>query len=233
MFKKSSRIYLAHNGLAFIVAVLLCSVVDAFSIVTIDKNSPSKHEAIHELLLLQKSLIVNFKEPIPDKNAKTGFLLVPMAPEFVAHLLEEKDGVIVSAYEDKTLVGYIILTDTTEFKELYYDETKGHFETSIDAQALEAWLAKSTVGYIEQIAVKPGYSRTGIGTELIATSKKLKPYGLIADVFIYPIKNEPSLHFFTDQGFTKPGILYQTTKSNVNFPYAHRTQVFFWKFINR
>ena len=166
------------------------------TILTIDKNSPSKNKIIHDLLALQSSLIVSSQKPIAEEFVNTGFLLVPMTQEYVFDLLELKSGQIVCAFLDKTLIGYILLTDISEFKELYQDENAGRFETSIDLPTLEAWLANPFVGYIEQIAVKPGYSRKGIGSELIAACKILKPQGLIADVFIYPVKNEPSLSFF-------------------------------------
>jgi hypothetical protein len=68
----------------------------------------------------------------------------------------------------------------------------------------------------------------GIGSQLIQLSKAIKPHGLISDVFIYPVKNHPSLNFFFSQGFISPGILYQYPGANANFPYEHRTQVFFW-----
>jgi ribosomal protein S18 acetylase RimI-like enzyme len=111
---------------------------------------------------------------------------------------------------------------------LYQDETVGRFETSIDAAFLNGWVTGKGVGYIEQIGVKPGYSRLGIGSQLIAKSKLLKPQGLIADVFIHPVKNEASLQFFSYQGFEKAGILYQHPTAHANFPIAHQTQVIFW-----
>jgi len=198
------------------------------TILTIDKSSPSRNEVICELLALQKSLIVSLQKPIPEENQRTGFLLVPMTPEYVSHLLDQKEGCIVCAYLDQTLVGYILLTGTSEFKELYQDETVGLFESSDDLSQLNSWLAKDSVGYIEQIAVRPGYSKMGIGSQLIATSKQLNPQGLIADVFIHPVMNEASLMFFSHLGFTRAGLLHQYSTANGNFPYAHRTQVFFW-----
>lgn len=198
---------------------------------TIDKNSLSRNEVIRDLLALQKSLIVSSQKPIPEEFAKTGFLLVAMTPEYVSHLLAQKDGCIVCAYLDQTLVGYILLTDISEFKELYQNEGAGRFETPIDLATLNTWLAKQDVGYIEQIAVKPGYSKMGIGSQLMSRVKKLKPQGLIADVFIHPVQNEPSLIFFSHQDFVQSGILYQYPTANANFPYPHRTQVFFWNLL--
>jgi len=209
--------------------ILCCFNLIYGQIVTIDKNSTSKNEVIHDLLALQKSLIIPSQKPIPKERAKTGFLIVSMKPEFVEHLLEKKDGCIICDYRDHTLVGYILLTDTTEFKELYQDAAIGRFETSLDLNSFETWASQPTVGYIEQIAVEPNYSRTGIGHGLMEVAKALRPDGLIADVFIYPVMNEPSLKFFSRQGFTKPGILHQTSAANSNFPYEHRTQAFIWK----
>lgn len=194
----------------------------------IDRDRPSKQEVIHDLLLLQRSLLISSQEALSEERAKTGFLLVSMTPEYVSHLLEQKGGRIICTYLDKTLVGYALLTDLSEFKELYQDEGTGRFETLIDLTTLDAWLADPAVGYIEQIAVKPGYSRMGIGSELIAISKVLYPQGLVADVFIDPLKNEASLSFFSHQGFLRSGLLYQDPPAHANFPYPHRTQVFFW-----
>ncbi len=198
------------------------------TIVSIDKNSPSRNAVIRDLLALQKSLIISIQEPIPEDRAKTGFLLVPMTMEYISDLLEHKHGCIVCAYKDQILVGYALLTDPSNFKELYQDEHIGRFETSIDEAFLNVWLGEKGVGYIEQIAVKPGYSRMGIGSRLMSESKKLKAEGLIADVFIYPVKNESSLSFFSHQGFMPSGILYQYPTANANFRHEHRTQVFFW-----
>jgi ribosomal protein S18 acetylase RimI-like enzyme len=197
------------------------------TIVVVDKSNSSYETMISDLLSLQKTLIVNPSE-IPETSIQTGFLLVPMTPEYVAFLLEKKEGLIVCAYLDQTLLGYIILTMASEFEELYQNTLTGRFETSIDLTDLHHWLSDPAVGYIEQIGVRPGYSRMGIGSRLIQTSKAIKPHGLISDVFIYPVKNAASLCFFFSQGFISPGILYQYPGANINFPYEHRTQVFFW-----
>ena len=89
-------------------------------------------------------------------------------------------------------------------------------------------LSRDVLSYIEQIAVKPGYSRMGIGSKLITKSKEIKPNGLIADVFIQPVKNQSSVLFFSSQDFFPFGILFQYPIAHVYFPYAHQTQVFFW-----
>jgi ribosomal protein S18 acetylase RimI-like enzyme len=151
-----------------------------------------------------------------------------MTLEYVASLLEKKEGQIVCAYLDQTLLGYIILTLASEFEELYQNMLTGRFETDMDLRILHTWLSDPAVGYIEQIGVRPGYSRMGIGSRLIQISKTIKSQGLISDVFIYPVKNTSSLCFFSNQGFTPSGILYQHPDANANFPYEHRTQVFFW-----
>lgn len=197
------------------------------SILVVDKHSTSHDQCITDLLSLQKSLIVNPLD-IPETFQQTGFLLVPMTKEYVASLLEKKEAQIVCIYSDQTLLGYIILTVATEFEDLYQNPSTGRFETAIDLKELQTWLLDPLVGYIEQIAIRPGFSRMGLGTLLIEMSKTLKTHGLISDVFIYPVKNTPSLNFFFNQSFRSPGILYQYPGANVNFPYEHRTQVFFW-----
>lgn len=197
------------------------------TISVVDKNNASHDGVILDLLSLQKSLIV-CPSQIPESFTHTGFLLVPMTPEYVASLLEKKEGQIICIYLDQTLLGYIILTIATEFEELYQNILTGQFETALNLSNVHEWLSDSAVGYIEQIAVKPGYSRMGIGSQLIQIAKTIKPHGLISDVFVHPVKNSPSLSFFLSQNFTSPGILYQYPGANANFPYEHRTQVFFW-----
>jgi ribosomal protein S18 acetylase RimI-like enzyme len=197
------------------------------TILVVDKNNSSYDKIISDLLSLQKSLIVSPSQ-IPESFIQTGFLLVPMTPQYVASLIEKKEGQIICIYLDQTLLGYIILTIATEFEELYQDAITGRFETTLNPSNVHDWLSDPAVGYIEQIAVRPGYSRMGIGSHLIQIGKTIKPHGLISDVFIYPVKNNPSLSFFFSQNFTSPGILYQYPGANANFPYEHRTQVFFW-----
>lgn len=197
------------------------------TIVVVDKNHSSYDKIIFDLLSLQKSLIVSPSE-IPESFLQTGFLLVPMTPEYVASLLEKKEGQIICVYIDQTLLGYIILTVATEFEELYQNALTGRFETITDLSDLHNWLHDPDVGYIEQIGVRPGFARMGIGSRLIEIGKAIKPHGLISDVFIYPVKNKASLSFFFSQEFTSPGILYQYPGANANFPHEHRTQVFFW-----
>lgn len=197
------------------------------TILVVDKNKASYDKIILDLLSLQKSLIV-CPSQIPELFIQTGFLLVPMTPEYVTSLLEKKEGQIICIYLDQTLLGYIILTIATEFEELYQNTFTGRFETTLNLSDVHEWLTDPAVGYIEQIAVRPGYSRMGIGSRLIQIGKTIKPHGLISDVFIYPVKNNPSLSFFFSQNFTSPGILYQYPGANANFPYEHRTQVFFW-----
>lgn len=201
----------------------------SISINIINQYSPSKNEVINDLLALQRSLIVPLQIPIPEENAKNGFLLIQMTSEYVNNLLEQKDGLIVSAYQGQSLLGYILLIDISEFKELYEDEKIGFIETNIDLTVLEKLLSQPNLGYIEQIGVKPGYSRKGIGTQLIEASRKLKPNGLVADVFLEPLTNEASIHFFSKNGFKKVGILHQHPRKD--FPHSHRTQVFFWNLI--
>lgn len=197
------------------------------TILVVDKNNSSYEKIIFDLLSLQKSLIV-CPSQIPEPFIQTGFLLVPMTPEYVASLLEKKEGQIICIYLDQILLGYIILTIATEFEELYQNALTGKFETTLNLSNIHDWLSDAAVGYIEQIAVRPGYSRMGIGSRLIQIGKTIKPHGLISDVFIYPVKNNPSLSFFFSQNFTSPGILYQYPGANANFPHEHRTQVFFW-----
>lgn len=224
-----NRYFLLLLSLFYLTTASASQATQDFSptILVVDKNNSSADKIISDLLSLQKSLIV-CPSQIPESFTQTGFLLVPMTPEYVVSLLEKKEGQIICIYLDQTLLGYIILTVATEFEELYQDIFTGRFETTLNLSNVHDWLSDPAVGYIEQIAVKPGYSRMGIGSRLIQIGKTIKPHGLISDVFVYPVKNNPSLRFFTNQGFISPGILYQYPGANANFPYEHRTQVFFW-----
>lgn len=159
-------------------------------------------------------------------NQKNGFLLIRMTPDYVNTLLEEKGGQIVGAYLNHSLVGYIILTDISEFLELYHEESYGYIETTMDLNSLEKKFEELRFGYIEQIAVGLEHTRSGIGKQLMNACKQMRPDGLVADVFIFPIANTASLEFFQRVGFVKFGVLHQYPR--VNFPYAHRTQTFLW-----
>lgn len=227
--QKLKRWFILAISLFYLAAASATTTKEELSptILVVDKNHSSYDTIIHELLCLQKSLIVCPSE-IPESYMQSGFLLVPMTPEYVTSLLENKEGQIICAFHDQTLLGYIILTMATEFEELYQNILTGRFETAIDLSDLHTWLSDPAVGYIEQIGVRRGYSRMGIGSCLIQISKNIKPHGLISDVFIFPVKNNPSLAFFYNQGFISPGVLYQYPGANVNFPYEHRTQAFFW-----
>lgn len=191
-----------------------------------DRHSKNKDRVIKELLDVQRSLIISIQSPIPEDNAQNGYLLIRMTPEYIDNLLQNRQGQIVAAYQQEMLVGYILLTDIAEFKELYEDEEIGFIETPIDFAVLDTLLSQLEIAYIEQIAVKPGYSRQGVGKQLIEKSKKLKPGGLVADVFLEPLTNEASLQFFSKVGFEKVGVLHQYPRNN--FPHAHQTQILFW-----
>lgn len=193
-------------------------------IMLIDKASPLKEVAIEDVLFLQKSLLVDPLLPIPEPNQKTGFLLMPMTPSFILSLLEEKEGMIIGAYQNENLVGYVLLTHADEFKTLYESQMA---DTLLDPDLFEEDLLQNASGYIEQIAIKPGYSRKGIGTLLINTCKKLKPDGLVSDVCMAPIQNEPTLRFLLEQGFTPLGTIYREPVDE--FPFARQNQALIWK----
>lgn len=199
--------------------------VSNISINVVDRHSALKNEVIDDFLALQESLVIPLQTPVLEESAKNGHLLIQLTGAYINQLLEEKNGLIICAYLEQTLVGYIVITDISGFKELY-EESTGFVEPVVDLSVMEKILLQTDIGYIEQIGVKPGYSRRGIGARMIQISKKLKSNGLIADIFLEPVKNEASLQFFFRQGFEKSGILYQYPRHN--FPYTHRTQIVAW-----
>lgn len=210
--------------------ITFSSFADVRKIILVDKENPSVNQVIDELLKIQSSLIIDPLKPIPQQNQEDGFILISMKLSYVKSLLEDKDGIIVAAQEDQTIVGYIILTNISEFMELYEDPVYGFMESNIDIKQLHDELLQKDFGYIEQIAVKPGYSKKGIGKDLIQACQELKN-GLVADVFIEPVSNLASLNFFQKIGFNHLGILYQYPRAN--FPYTHRTQIFIWEMENK
>lgn len=78
-----------------IILRLLLSIIFCFStpyiyagsqwISIINKNHDFKEEIISQVLAIQKSLIVPVND-IPEAYQQTGFLLVPMAPEYILSL---------------------------------------------------------------------------------------------------------------------------------------------------
>ena len=193
------------------------------SIFIIDKTSEKKDQIIDDVLQLQQSLIVDpfLKEELPE----TGFLLIKMQASYIQQLLEEKNGRIIASYNQNELMGYIILTEVSEFMELYQDPKIGSFECEVPLDSLETYFKNQAVGYIEQIAVKKEYAKKGIGNILVTICKNLAPDGLIADIFIDPIVNFASLAFFAKMGFYEIGTLSQKPKNNF---FAHHTRVFCW-----
>jgi ribosomal protein S18 acetylase RimI-like enzyme len=208
----------------WIVLLFFCVYGSAqdISITIIDKDSPAKEHIIEKALELQESLLFPLGNPVPEENVKNGYLLIPTASQDLVHALNHLHAALIVAYYGDSLVGYAYLNDISAFTELYEHEGVGRIESTL----IEAFITKDNIGYIEQMAVKPGLARMGIGKSLITTCKKIRPNGLIADVFLEPVTTEAALHFFTKQGFEKIGILHQQPRKD--FPYAHRTQIFCW-----
>lgn len=190
----------------------------------IDKHHPSIHRIVTDVLAIESSLVVPLDKTATGEKHNNGFLLIQMTREYLYGLLEQNLAVIVGAFQNDTLVGYLILDKISEFQVLYQDDSTGN----LDSPLLDEVISKSPqIGYIEQIGIKPGFARLGIGSKLIAASKQIKPQGLIADVFLSPVTHESSLHFFTRQGFVTSGTLHQAPRKD--FPYPHRTQVLLWQ----
>ena len=196
------------------------------SLETIDKDSPLLERTIKEILDIQYSLIIDpFDQPLPENFENDGFILVKMTPDYVRSLITESNASIIAAYEGINMVGYILLTEIDEFYDLYSYPDIGMLELPFPKKNLESFLNEKKVMYIEQISIKPGFSKRGIGTLLVNECKRQSPYGLVADVFIEPITNRPSLAFFSQKGFQKIGILHQEPRNGF---FRHKTQVFFW-----
>lgn len=181
-------------------------------------ESSSKDTIIKDLLHLQSSLL--YQE---DSERENGFLLVMMTLEYISSLLENGEAKIITAYNDSSLIGYIILTPISVFKELYLDKNNGFIEP-LDQEAL--MLLEKESFYIEQIAVHPDHTRSGIGTLLINYCKSLPLKSLVADVFISPIENKASLSFFKKQGFTPFAIVHQYPIPKI--PFENRTEALIW-----
>ncbi len=221
-------LYLTFSGYAFTIPVDCSQYVqdEAVLITQVDKNSLLKEMVINQVLSLQHSLVIDVQQPLSKEKQKHGFLLIQTTPDYVRNLLEEKEGMIVAAYQAQSLVGYVILVAISEFKELYRHKSIGYLETECHVTAFNEILSKNGVGYIEQIAVKCEYAKKGIGRQLVNVCKELRPNGLVADVFVTPVTNTASLQFFSLLGFKAFGILHQ--RPTVKFPAAHQTQVFLW-----
>lgn len=196
------------------------------SVVVVDNNHPSKDRILAEVLELERSLVVPLDSKCPVEQMQNGCLLIQMTPEYIHNLLQQKKGRVFAAFQNETLVGYAVLDEISEFTTLFKDEQIGRVESSLDANALGELFSRPKIGYIEQIAVRSDCARMGVGSQLIRAIKEYKSDGLIVDVFIFPVVNEPSLHFFASHGFKQKGILHQAPRDD--FPYPHRTQILLW-----
>lgn len=191
-----------------------------------DAHSSNLDTVIAEVLLLQGTLIIDpHNENIPPEFQENGFLLIKMKDEYARNLLTAKQGKIIGAYSSGVLIGYVLLTEIDEFMSLYHDLAIGNFDCTMSLEEFEDYFAHRQVGYIEQIAVRRGCAKRGVGAAMLKAAQELTPDGLVADVFIDPIVNSASLAFFSKSGFADIGILHQNAKPGF---FAHQTRVFFW-----
>lgn len=199
---------------------------ESIAIKIIDSTTENKDEVIKEILSLQGALLANpYADYLPETCETNGFILIKMTQEYVRDLLDKKHARIICANSSMQLLGYLILTDISEFMDLYHDSTIGFFESLMSVGRFEYYFLSQSVGYIEQIAVKAGFSKMGIGKALVESCKDLIRTGLVTDVFIQPHINKASLAFFAKQEFVEIGTLHQEAKAD--FP-AHQTRVLFW-----
>lgn len=190
-----------------------------------DKHSPDKEAVIADLLSLQQTWQIDIREKQPLQLAQNGFLFVRMKPEFIRDLIDNKNATIIWASCDETFAGYLILTEITEFFDLYRDSPIRTFDCLMPQGLFEKYLMANNVKYIEQIAVNRSLTHAGIGTALMNEAKGLSPKGLVAAVITQPIRNQASLEFFAGHTFAVMGHL--NCVECLEWP-AYQTRVFFW-----
>lgn len=195
---------------------------EGVTIQIIENDASNNEEIILGLLKLQSSLMLPPASENPDlKWAEKGYLLIRTNPDFLRNLIHERKARVVAAFFGGELVGYAILTEISEFIKLYQNPLIGKIESKFN---IEEFIKKQNIKYVEQIAVKPGIKR-GIGSALLEKCKELSPEGLIADIFIKPIKNKASLLFFAKKGFIEVGTL--KLEAGKGFV-AHQTRIVLW-----
>ncbi len=210
----------------YVILLLFCvQRLYGYTIDITDKHSSDKEEVISNLLLLQHDWQIDIRAYSSQNDTGNGFLFVRMQPEFIHHLVEHKNAIIISASTDKELVGYIILTDITEFFDLYMHTPIRTFECLVNQSVFEKYLDEHTVRYVEQIAVKRDQAHKGIGTNLLNKAKSMSPSGIVAAVLTKPVPNSASLDFFTKNQFIDMGTL--NCMECPEWP-AYQTQVLFW-----
>lgn len=199
---------------------LSCNLLAAFSLHTTSKESADKLEVIEALLDIQKSWQVNIRAQEPEEKLQDGFLFVKMTTEELLHLIDEKGVEILWIEDDHGLAAYLILTDISEFFDLYKNSEIRTFR--FDGDELEL----VNLRYIEQIAVRRDACKQGFASHLLDEAKRVSPNGLIAAVLSEPFRNKASSSLFLKNGFHTIGFLdciegpvwpkYQTTVFRFN-----------------
>jgi len=186
----------------------------------------SKEDLLREILTLRHPLVVDFTEKELSPIASLyGFLFPPTTLERVKFFFEKYEGKIITAYLNEELVGFLALTNASVFTELSHDPNYGSFTCTENLVALEQDFLTKRIGYVTEIAVKPGYYKKGIGTSLIHAAKRLMPQGLVADIFVYPFANNASLSFFAKKNFREIGVFHLKHPDTLS---ALRTRVVYW-----
>lgn len=205
---------------------LVTSQMAAQTVHITNKYSSDKEEVIANVLAVQKAWQIDIHSRKPQGNTQNGFLFVRMTPEFVRGLLDYETAQIIWVEHEGELAGYIILTDMGEFFSLYINSPVRTFVPKVNLPLLEEYLIVNNVQYIEQIAVKPEFTKEKIGTTLVNAVKEISPNGLVAAVMTKPFDNIASRAFFLKSGFSTVGQLdcIQCAK----WP-AYQTHVFFWR----
>ncbi len=186
---------------------------------------PTPH-LLHDIFLLREPLLVELNEDLVSESPLPYGFLFPSSPnpERTQAFLEAYQAKIIAAYLDGNLVGFLVLTDISLFINYYCESPFRSFDC-LEKETIEHDFHTKRLGFITEIAVKQGYCNKGIGTALIDVAKSLRPDGLIADIYIYPMVNTPSLSFFAKKAFREIGTCEQEkTDDSIHL----KTRVLYW-----
>ncbi len=183
----------------------LCSLLSGYTLHRTTIDSLDKQHVIEQVLEIQKSWKVDLRK-IPSKESfESGFLFVSMKDEELIALLETKDAEILWIDDEDKLAGYLILTQISEFFDLYKGSMIRSFSFTGDLDSFEQNL--QMMRYVEQIAVRKECSGKGYGSLLLANAKDISPNGLIAAILTKPFPNNASKALFLKNDFKCVGTL--------------------------
>jgi ribosomal protein S18 acetylase RimI-like enzyme len=166
----------------------------------------------NEVLDLQRRCLIG----VVERPSESGFLVTSMTRPELDSLIES-GAKVFAATSGSALIAYLLLCPPK-----YVDGMAPHF-SPLSGEGESAF---ADLDYLFQVVVDPAHRRAGIATRLVRAAQTAAKRGLLADVLLTPIRNEPSLSFFVQVGFGRLGTF--TFDDYPGFG-PHTAAVFAWR----